>query len=467
MTKKASVTMLVFVLTAVLSCAPEQPCPKLAGEKGQVKLMTLDPGHFHAALVQKTMYDQVSFIVHIYAPEGPDVGDHLNRIQGFNNRSAADGLEPTDWKEIIYTGDDFIQKMLTEKPGNVVVTSGNNRKKTEYIKACVDAGLNVLSDKPMAIDAGGFKLLCQAFDSADKNGVLIYDLMTERHEIATILQKELINDSQVFGRLQKGSPNDPTVIKESVHYFFKYVAGNPLKRPAWYFDTTQQGEGIVDVTTHLVDLVMWACFPGRIIDYKKDIEIVNARRWPTMITPQQFSKVTQLDDFPPYLKQNLNSDGVLPCYANGETTYTLKGIHAKVSVEWKVEAPEGSKDTHFSMIKGSSAYVYIRQGAQQNYRPELYVAPAPAADAHRLESALKNAVASLQDKYPGIGLEKNGHIWHVTVPDRYHIGHEAHFGQVVEKYLRFLNEGKMPAWEVPNMIAKYYTTTKALELAGR
>ena len=33
------------------------------------------------------------------------------------------------------------------------------------------------------------------------------------------------------------------------------------------------------------------------------------------------------------------------------------------------------------------------------------------------------------------------------------------------KFLRFYREGKLPAWEVPNMIAKYYTTIKALELA--
>ncbi|GAG07892.1 unnamed protein product, partial [marine sediment metagenome] len=41
-----------------------------------VKLITLDPGHFHAALVQKTMYDEVSPTVYVYAPKGPDVEDH-------------------------------------------------------------------------------------------------------------------------------------------------------------------------------------------------------------------------------------------------------------------------------------------------------------------------------------------------------------------------------------------------------
>lgn len=34
----------------------------------------------------------------------------------------------------------------------------------------------------------------------------------------------------------------------------------------------------------------------------------------------------------------------------------------------------------------------------------------------------------------------------------------------MEKYLQYLSEGTMMGWEVPNMIAKYYTTTRSLEL---
>ncbi len=40
----------------------------------------------------------------------------------------------------------------------------------------------------------------------------------------------------------------------------------------------------------------------------------------------------------------------------------------------------------------------------------------------------------------------------------YRIGHEAHFAQVTKKYLQYLEQGKLPDWEVPNMITKYYTT---------
>ena len=76
-----------------------------------VKLITVDPGHFHAALVQKTMYEDVDSVVYIYAPEGNDLKLHMDRINGYNSRAES----PTKWKEVIYTGSDFFEKMIAEK----------------------------------------------------------------------------------------------------------------------------------------------------------------------------------------------------------------------------------------------------------------------------------------------------------------------------------------------------------------
>ncbi len=53
----------------------------------------------------------------------------------------------------------------------------------------------------------------------------------------------------------------------------------------------------------------------------------------------------------------------------------------------------------------------------------------------------------------------------MLVPDAYHVGHEAHFAQVAEQFLAYVERGALPDWEVPNMIAKYETTTRALERA--
>jgi len=437
---------------------------KFTGAKGEVKLMILDPGHFHAELVLKKMYDQVSPVVHVYAPEGPEVEDYIKAINNFNTRSE----NPTSWQLKVYKGADFLEKMIEQKPGNVMITAGNNRKKTEYLKATVDAGINVLSDKPMCINKQGFELLKEAFSSAEKNHVLLYDIMTERYSITTVLQKALSEIPDVFGELQKGTLENPAVTKESVHHFFKYVAGNPIKRPPWYFDVTQQGEGLVDVTSHLVDLVQWECFPEQALNYQTDIKMISAKHWPTMITKAQFTKVTQLPDFPDYLKAKLNDKGVLPVFSNGEMNYTVKGVHAKVSVVWKFEAEKltgGTGDTHYSVMRGTKANIIIRQGKEQGFIPELYVAAAKGANTKALASALQAALKNLQTKYPGLELEKHGKEWHVIIPDKYRLGHEAHFAQVTQKYLKFLVDGKLPDWEVPDMIAKYYTTTSALEMA--
>src|SRR5690606_39782693 len=89
---------------------------------------------------------------------------------------------------------DFFQQMLSDRPGDIVVLAGNNRLKTNYIFDAVDAGLSVLADKPMAINAEGFRQLEQAFKQAEDKGVLLYDIMTERYNVFSILQKAMIHE---------------------------------------------------------------------------------------------------------------------------------------------------------------------------------------------------------------------------------------------------------------------------------
>ena len=456
----------IILLLAGCGTQPKTPATEgnvFTGTPGEVKLVTLDPGHFHAALVQKLPLAQIDTKVKVYAPEGKEVQSHLALVTGYNTREE----NPTSWTPEVYLGDDFFDRMLTEKAGNVVVLAGNNAKKTEYILKSVEAGFNVLSDKPMVISPENFPILEHSFEKAGENKVLLYDIMTERYEITTMLQKELAHMPEVFGELLPGTVDEPSVTKESVHHFSKLVSGKPLVRPVWYFDVLQQGEGIVDVTTHLVDLIQWETFPEVTLS-KEDVEMISARRWTTDLTPAMFSKVTGMDSFPDFLQKDVH-DNVLKVYSNGEFNYKLRGIHAKVSVIWNFEAPEGTGDTHFSIMRGSKCNVIIRQGAEQNFKPTLYVEAVKDTDLNKLEESLKSSVSgTLASKYPGVGLSKVSEgIWTIVIPDEYNVGHEAHFTQVTEKYLQFLVDGKLPEWEVPNMIVKYYTTTEALKVARK
>ncbi|MDR2883382.1 MAG: Gfo/Idh/MocA family oxidoreductase [Alistipes sp.] len=461
-------------LTTILSAAALSACgggtetpAGFTGAPGEVKLITLDPGHFHAALVQKTAYPQVAPDVHVYAPAGDDLRQHIERIEQYNSRPD----NPTAWNEIVYTGTDYLQKMVDGKRGNVMVVAGNNRLKTNYIAAAIDAGINVLADKPMAVDPANFELLKECFRRADEKGLLLYDIMTERHEITSILQRELAQSRELFGEVTPGTPDDPSIVKESVHHFSKAVSGVHLLRPAWFFDVEQQGDGIVDVTTHLIDLVQWSAFPDVVLDYTRDVEMVDANRWSTTIDPAQFKQVTGMDSWPDYLQKDVR-DGVLHVFSNGDISYRLRGVNAKVTVVWNFEAPPGTGDTHYSLMRGSRAELIIRQGAEQNYTPTLYVRPAvgagEAADAAGFGDRLSAAIASLAKTYPGLAVapapEPDGSV-RIDIPARYFVGHEPHFGQVTEHYLRYLVDGRLPEWEVPGMIAKYYITSEGIRIA--
>ena len=426
-----------------------------------IKLTVLDPGHFHAALLQKTMYPNVDATVHVYADEGPDLADYLQKIESYNGRSE----NPTAWRTVVHAGADFLERFNAERAGDVVIIAGNNRRKTEFVTRAIDAGMHVLADKPMAIDSAGFESLRKAFALAQAKGVLLYDIMTERHEITTMLQKAFSRIPAVFGDPLDGSERESAVVKESVHHFSKLVSGAPIKRPAWFFDVAQQGEGLVDITTHLVDLVQWACFPGEILDYAKDIRILGAKRWPTEISPAQFVRVTQLQNFPGFLQKDVQRDGKLHTYANGEIDYRIKGVHAKVRVLWNFEAPAGAGDTHYSIMRGSKSNLVIRQGAAEAWQPALYIEPAARADTADFPAALERAVKGLREAYPGVAVKRSREAWRVVIPPSYHVGHEAHFAQVATQFLHYIEKGTLPDWEVPNMIAKYHTTTRALAMA--
>jgi predicted dehydrogenase len=425
-----------------------------------VKLITLDPGHFHAALVQAADYPQVDASVHVYAPAGPDLDQHLKRIDGYNTRAD----KPTHWREEVHAGADFLERMLTEKKGNVVILSGNNSRKADYILRSVQAGYNVLTDKPMVIVPADLEKLRQAFAEAERRGLLVYDIMTERHETTTLLQRELSRMPEVFGRLETGSLDRPAITKESVHHYCKTVSGKPLQRPPWFFDVTQQGEGIVDVTTHLVDLVQWEAFPEQILK-PADVRMLAARRWTTKVSAAGFEKATALKEFPDSIKQCVNAAGELEVYGNGEFSYTLRGVFAKVSVKWNFEAPEGGGDTHDSIMRGTSANLVIRQGKEQNYKPVLYVENTSAASTADFEKRLQAGIAKLQGGYPGLTIKPAGKAWEVVVPEAFKIGHEAHFAQVTAQYLKYLADGKLPAWEVPNMLTKCHTIMEAYRLS--
>jgi len=441
-----------------------QGCQNSGSQKKEVMqklhLTVLDPGHFHAALVQKTMYSEIEPEVNVYAPDGNDVEAYLKLINSYNTRTE----NPTSWKLNVYKGADYLSGFLSQKPGSLVMLAGNNKYKTEYIKKAVDASFHVLSDKPMAINSGGYKVLLNAFDSAEKKHVQLYDIMTSRYDIINILESNLSRIKEIFGELEKGDKDNPAIVKQSTHHFYKTVSGAPLVRPVWFFDTAQQGSGVVDITTHLVDLIQWECFPGQVLNYENDIQVTSARTWATDLTLSQFGMVTKRDSFPAFLANDITNN-ILNVYSNGEINYSIRGVHAKVSVDWRFQAPAGSSDTYFSMMRGTKANLVVRQDKEQQFKPTLYIEPIDKNSIANYEKDLTTAFRMIEQKHPGVSLKKSNKGWQVVVPDKLKIDHEKQFEKVTSTFLGYVQQNQMPEWEVSFMKTKYYTTTKALEMA--
>jgi predicted dehydrogenase len=300
---------------------------------------------------------------------------------------------------------------------------------------------------------------------ADTAGVVAYDIMTERFEATNSLQRALVNDKATFGEIVPGTAEEPAVYMESVHYLKKVVAGAPNIRPRWFFDTAEQGEGFNDIGTHLVDLVQWTLFPEQAIDESSDIRVLAAQRWPTWISELDFRSVTNEAGFPQSLSASVK-DGKLEYYCNTLVSYTLRGIHTKLNVIWDWEPPAGAGDTHFAFYRGTRARIEVRQTRADRYLPELFVVPAAAAMKPQILAAVQAKIEALKKDYPGLGVEDRGGELHITIPDALRVGHEAHFAQVTASFLKYLRDRHtLPAWERPNMLAKYSVTTKGTELS--
>jgi len=428
----------------------------------EARLMVVDLGHFHAALVQKEMYSWLDKRVSVYAPLGPDVMDYLNRIALSNRRKE----NPTSWEVELHTGPDFFERMLRERPGNVVILTGRNRPKIDRIRASVESGLHVLADKPWIIKSADLPMLERVLNEAEEKGTVAYDIMTERYEITSILQRELVNDADVFGRLEQGSDAEPAISAKSVHYLMKVVAGVPLRRPVWFFDIDETGEGLADVGTHVVDLVQWTAFPDQKLDYRTDIRVLGGKRWPTVMSRADFEKVTGEAEFPAFVMKHVKG-GQLDYFCNNSVQYTVRGTHVKLAILWNWEAATGTGDHYEASFRGSKSRVEIRQGKPEHYIPELYVRPASTSVQADVFNALQRKVAALQAEYPGIAVQESSPEARLVIPERFRVGHEAHFAQVTNKFSGYLKAPQtMPAWEKPNMLVKYFISTKGAEAGG-
>ncbi|HVH79557.1 MAG TPA: putative oxidoreductase C-terminal domain-containing protein [Stellaceae bacterium] len=415
-------------------------------------LIVVDPGHFHAALAQKEMYPNVAETVHVYAPVGPDLVDYLTRIARFNTRAEA----PTAWQLEVHAGADFLDRTAREMPGDAAIFAGRNNEKIGMIARAVEAGLHVLSDKPMIIRRDQLPALAAVLNTAAAKGLVIQDMMGGRQEVTRALTRLLHNDPEVFGQQVTGSPREPGVEMTSVHHLMKVVAGVPNPRPLWYFDIRQQGDALADIGTHLVDRVHTTLFPDIALDYQRDVKIEAVRRWSTMLDLAQFRQVTGEMTWPAYLGQAV-SGGTLAYDCNVHLDYAVRGVHVGLDMVWEWQEPLDGGDIHTEIWRGSRARIELRHGPDEGWKPQIYVVP--LAD---IGAALERRIATLGETYRGLDLDRRGDAWKVVIPDAMRIGHDAHFRELTKSFLaRIERREPVTVTEAANLLAKYCVTTAA------
>lgn len=409
-----------------------------------MRLVIVDPGHFHASLLQREMYPFVDRRVEVFAPVGTEALDYLSRVTVFNSRRE----NPTRWDLDLHLSAGPmgpLDDLLRGKAGDLAVFTGRNRPKIDRILAALRAGMHVLADKPWVISAADLPKLEEALALAEQNRLAAYDIMTERFEVTSELQREFASDAAILGALQ-------SVKARSVHNLMKTVGGMPLRRPAWFFDIEEAGEALADVGTHVVDLVEWTGFAnaGSPVDRNTDVRILAARRWPLRLTRQQFLAVTGNE-----------RDSDLDYYCNNWVRYSWRGVPVELEITWEWEAPAGAGDVYEAAFRGTRASVEIRQGAAERHVPEIYLVGISPAEA-------RAKVAALQTRWPGLDVvESNGEL-RLAIPRRFRVGHEAHFAQVANRFFAYAQAPEsLPAWERPNMIAKYFVSTGGVELGRR
>ncbi len=422
-------------------------------------LLVLEPGHFHAALVLRDRNPRVDRSVHVYSSNGPELDAFLGLVDGFNTRTT----DPTAWEIRVHRSDEPLARLIAERRGDVVVVAGRNSAKLPAIRRLHDAGFHVLADKPLITTSEALPDL----DRITAGPPLALDLMTERHAIATRIRRRIVATESVFGRFTERPDRQPALWFESVHHLCKTVDGRPLRRPPWYYDVSIQGDGVVDIQSHLVDQAQWlieaaggsdAAKPGFVID--------GARRWTTAVPLDVFVESTGEPAFPPSLSAAVRH-GVLDLACNGLIDYRLDGVRVRQRTEWRLRCEPGGGDEHRSVAEGTGARVVLRAGRETGHESQIHIGPSrrDRESDDRLEGRLVERLGEWREEFPGLALQPSELGHEVIVPPALRTPHETTFAPVLDAFLDRLDGAGWSSSDASRINARYTMLARARDRA--
>ena len=75
--------------------------------------------------------------------------------------------------------------------------------------------------------------------------------------------------------------------------------------------------------------------------------------------------------------------------------------------------------------------------------------------------------ASWQGEWPGLRVDDAGRSCEVEIPAALDAGHESHFAQVLDEFLRLIDERRWPVAQATRTLAKYALLAEAAEAVSR
>lgn len=411
-----------------------------------------EPGHFHAALTLQNENPRVADDVHLYARPSPDRESFLALVDAFNTRPK----NPTRWRVRLHEADDPLAKLISDRRGDVAVLAGRNATKLATIARLHREGFHVLADKPWLTSSAALPSLRDATTGPP----LAMDIMTERHEVLARLRQRIVTDTDLFGAFERDAER-PAIEIATVHHLYKVVNGQPLRRPWWYYDVGTQGDGMVDVQSHLADQVQWLVAGEEPAGWDRDVELHGARRWTTPVPVDLYRESTGQPDFPDALADYVDGNVLdLPC--NGEIEFSLHGVRARLRAEWGQREAPGSGDRHPCTVRGTRCDIVVRHEPESGPVAELEVLVKPGS---AIDARLSAAIIRWQDEFPGLGFEPVDGGFRLTIPDVLRTSHESHFAMVLEDFLDYVDAGSWPEWLAPGIRLRYEILAHARELA--
>ena len=410
------------------------------------------PSHFHAALTLKENNPRLEQDIHVYANSGAERDAFIALVENFNNRAE----QPTHWRLHLHEGDDLVQQIIADGHADFVVLAIPNHKKLETIAQLSSARLPVFADKPWLTDSSQLTYLEQALAAP----AMVMDIMTIRYELLARLGHQVAHSESLFGEFIAGTLQQPAIEIASIHHLCKKVNGQPLRRPAWYYDIAVQGDGMVDIQSHMVEQAQWWVLDEDLCDFKQDIVINDAKRSSTPVPLDLFKESTGLDDYPDTLSAAV-TNGVFHYPCNGQTNYQLRGIHVQQTAEWRQREPEAAGDMHHVVMRGHYCNLLVRQGPETQYQAEVHLQPL----VDNFESRLKSERQQWQQRFPGLDYQSSEIGFRFIAPTDLDHGHESHFALVLNQFLDYLDAGKIPDDVTSRIRSRYTLLAQARELA--